>query len=549
MEQPKIEMIGLLDIKGMEQIRRVYHPAGIAPTLTTCGGGQRQVKVLDLDKFRVRKLKPIEYGRLQAFNMDSWVQVVSDSQAYKQFGNAVTVSLFEAVAHQVKKAIGKQRPVVNDFFCGCGGMGTAFLKAGFAHGGAWDFDKYAIQSYQKNVHPNATLADIRKMTWEDIPGADTWTFGFPCQDLSVAGKQKGLVLECEDCGEEFTIDPETYTGNADCPKCGGKTKSKSRSGCFFEMMRLLDEVQEHTPEYMPAVILAENVKGVKPYLGILEAEYKKRGYTAHIQMFNSKYWGVAQSRERFAIVGTRDDLNLEFEFPEEQHNYIPPLSDFMEKNVEEKYYIPDDKARTIIEQALERLESLGKIHPCITPDRVNKRQNGRRAKGEDEPMFTLTAQDLHGVIVYEGNEEELKADICKESGLLNPDGCGKTLRVGGGRKPNEETQLPTHFSDAVVAGISASRRVGKGKEVYVGIAPTLLASDNKGPVMVIEQRKGENMEIGKKDLSLVVRIETDGFIEKAQAVADARRALDKALDDLEDFIIAHTTTERKENAT
>ena len=156
---------------------------------------------------------------------------------------------------------------------------------------------------------------------------------------------------------------------------------------------------------------------------------------------------------------------------------------------------------------------------------------------------------MHGVIVYEGNEEELKADICKESGLLNPDGCGKTLRVGGGRKPNEETQLPTHFSDAVVAGISASRRVGKGKEVYVGITPTLLASDNKGPVMVIEQRKGEHMEIGKKDLSLVVRIETDGFIEKAQAVADARRALDKALDDLEDFIIAHTTTERKENAT
>lgn len=40
MEQPKIEMIGLLDIKGMEQIRRVYHPTGIAPTLTTCGGAK-----------------------------------------------------------------------------------------------------------------------------------------------------------------------------------------------------------------------------------------------------------------------------------------------------------------------------------------------------------------------------------------------------------------------------------------------------------------------------------------------------------------------------
>ena len=93
-----------------------------------------------------------------------------------------------------------------------------------------------------------------------------------------------------------------------------------------------------------------------------------------------------------------------------------------------------------------------------------------------------------------------------------------------------------------------SRRIGK--EVYMGIAPTLLASDNKGPVMVIEQRKEENMEIGKNDLTLKVKIETDGFLEKAQAVADARRALDEALDNLENHIIAHTAPEpaRAENA-
>jgi len=49
-------------------------------------------------------------------------------------------------------------------------------------------------------------------------------------------------------------------------------------------------------------------------------------------------------------------------------------------------------------------------------------------------MFTLTAQDLHGVIVLEEgvDEEDLKAEICRESGLLDPNGCGKTLRVGGG---------------------------------------------------------------------------------------------------------------------
>lgn len=97
-------MIGMLDIKGQDQCRRVYGVDGIAPTLTT-SGVQRQVKILDTKRLRVRKLTPMEYGILQAFKMDSWVQVVSDSQAYKQFGNAVTVSLFEAIATNIKIAI------------------------------------------------------------------------------------------------------------------------------------------------------------------------------------------------------------------------------------------------------------------------------------------------------------------------------------------------------------------------------------------------------------------------------------------------------------
>ena len=49
-------------------------------------------------------------------------------------------------------------------------------------------------------------------------------------------------------------------------------------------------------------------------------------------------------------------------------------------------------------------------------------------------MFTLTAQDVHGIIVYEGELDETLQSICEETGLLNPDGCGKTLRVGGGAR-------------------------------------------------------------------------------------------------------------------
>lgn len=99
------DMVGLLDIKGQDQCRRVYSVDGIAPTLTTSGGGQRQVKIFDTKRLRVRKLTPREYGILQAFPMDRWNQVVSDSQAYKQFGNAVTTTVFTPIAEQIKIAI------------------------------------------------------------------------------------------------------------------------------------------------------------------------------------------------------------------------------------------------------------------------------------------------------------------------------------------------------------------------------------------------------------------------------------------------------------
>ena len=68
------------------------------------------MKVIDLKKFRVRKLTPTEYGRLQAFPMENWEQVVSDSQAYKQFGNAVTVSVVTAIAGKLKEALEAEAP-------------------------------------------------------------------------------------------------------------------------------------------------------------------------------------------------------------------------------------------------------------------------------------------------------------------------------------------------------------------------------------------------------------------------------------------------------
>lgn len=320
---------------------------------------------------------------------------------------------------------------VNDFFCGAGGVGIGFMQAGYDVIWACDFDKYAVDTYRHNVGDHVVQADIKKLTEADIPRADVWAFGFPCQDLSVAGKQRGFRFHCKDCGEEWGYDSGEQQDGIKCPKCGGENfQAASRSGMFFEMMRLLDETIENRPADIPRALFVENVKGLKPYIPVLETELQKRGYTAHIQMFNSKYWGVPQSRERFFIVGLLDNVKG-FQFPEEQHEDIPKLSSVLEKEVDEKYYISDSKAQTIIKQALEKLESLGKVHACLTPDRENKRQNGPRAKEDEAEMFTLTAQDIHGVIVCEDIADAEKA-ICEESGLLNPDGCGKTLRVGGG---------------------------------------------------------------------------------------------------------------------
>lgn len=113
MDKPKLIMLGHLDIRGLDCIKRVYHPEGLSPTLTTSGGGCRQVKIFDISKYRARKLTPNEYGKLQGFPMANWNQVVSDSQAYKQFGNAVTVTLFSEIAKSIKTCIEQGKGYVN----------------------------------------------------------------------------------------------------------------------------------------------------------------------------------------------------------------------------------------------------------------------------------------------------------------------------------------------------------------------------------------------------------------------------------------------------
>ena len=103
-----VVVLGMLETAGYDHSRRVHDPEGIAPTATAVAGGTHHIKIFDYSRFRVRKLTPTEYGRLQGFPMDTWRQVVSNSQAYKQFGNAVTVPLAEAIGKSIIEFLKEQ---------------------------------------------------------------------------------------------------------------------------------------------------------------------------------------------------------------------------------------------------------------------------------------------------------------------------------------------------------------------------------------------------------------------------------------------------------
>lgn len=341
---------------------------------------------------------------------------------------------------------------LNDFFCGCGGLGLGFQNAGFKIVGAWDFDKYAVATYRENVGDHVVQADIQKMCIEDVPKADVWAFGFPCQDLSVAGKQAGIKLECADCGTVWEVSAETYSEENLCPGCGGTNhRAATRSGMFFEIMRLLAEAREREPEKVPKVLVAENVKALRKLLPVLEAEYGKAGYKCHAQLFNSKYWGVPQNRERYIVVGTLDSLPDTYTYPEEQHDYVPKLSTILEADVDDKFYIADEKAHKIIDQALQRISSMGKVHATITPDRVDKRQNGRRSKEDEDPM--LLASDYKQVPLV----------------LERVDECMNTER--------EREQRPQGLPEIEVIGMLESSGHDHSRRVHdpEGISPTATA--------------------------------------------------------------------------
>lgn len=405
-----------------------------------------------------------------------------------------------------------------DFFAGVGGFRRGMEMAGHKCLGHCEIDKWANESYKAihNIKEDEWFeSDIRRTRTDDIPRADCWCFGFPCQDISIAGKQLG------------------FRGH--------------RSSLFFTVTRLIRDTKE---ENKPRYLFIENVKNLLSINGGFDflkliIEMDEIGYNVEWQVFNSKDYGVPQNRERVFIIGHLRGRSSRKIFPVEgntktvinekvkcadyryddglrirKNGETPCLRASMHKMVQKgdlsnSIYVvenanPSKKemggqvndskgisptlttnkgegVKILVREAtkkgyaeategdsinLEQPNSktrrgrVGKqiantlttscnqgvvVKTCLTPDRINKRQNGRRIKEEGEPSFTLTAQDRHGAAISEDginyrirkltprecwrlqgwNDEDFDkaASVCSDSQLYKQAGNGVTVNV------------------------------------------------------------------------------------------------------------------------
>lgn len=193
------------------------------------------------------------------------------------------------------------------------------------------------------------LGDISKV--ERLPYADLVTYSYPCTDLSVAGKGEGMVIKCDKCEHTWPIDFEHPENNNACPKCGNIDIASTRSGLLGQVQRLLTVSYEDGT--LPKYLLLENVKNLvgKKFKAQFDAWVNWLdliGYNTYYKVLNAKHYGIPQNRERIFAISIRKDVDTNgFTFPK-AIALTTRLKDVLEKNVDEKYYLPDDRIDKIL---------------------------------------------------------------------------------------------------------------------------------------------------------------------------------------------------------
>lgn len=203
-----------------------------------------------------------------------------------------------------------------------------------------EFDKYATKSYCAihGVDESLNLGDITKVDETKLKSFNMICGGSPCQDFSVAGKQKGSVWTCKECGHEYNPLTVHWSERDKCPKCNSENIEKTRSSLLVEYLRV---IRANKPNFG----IYENVKNIvgrqfkDTTFKLFTDELEEYGYNVYWKVLNAKNYGIPQNRERVYLIFIKKDLdNGKFKFPEPFNNGIR-LKDILEDVVNQKYYL------------------------------------------------------------------------------------------------------------------------------------------------------------------------------------------------------------------
>lgn len=343
-----------------------------------------------------------------------------------------------------------------------------------------EFDKYATSSYCAihNEDESKNLGDITKVDETKLEPFNMICGGSPCQDFSVAGKQKGSVWTCKDCGHEYNPLTVHWSERDKCPCCGSNNIEKTRSSLLVEYLRV---IRANKPNFG----MYENVKNIvgkqfKDTFKMFTDELNEYGYNVYWKVLNAKDYGIPQNRERVYLIFIKKELdNGKFTYPEPFDNGMR-LKDILEENVDEKFYISEDK----VQRFLTNLNN----EDALLYDACQVKREGKSREYNDF-CPTLTARDYKDPRLVNDNVVKQIGTISKcEGNWKNPqvgriystDGCSPTLNTcGGGSHEPKIVQL---------GNVNPS---GKGMNGNVfnenGLAPTLTTNKGEGNKIAIRQ--------------------------------------------------------------
>ena len=292
---------------------------------------------------------------------------------------------------------------VIELFAGVGSQAMALRNIGIDYEvlGISEIDKFAIKSYEAIHGEVHNFGDISKI--EKLPYCDLLTYSFPCQDLSIAGHQKGI--------------------NKD-----------TRSGLLLEVERLLLKAKENRT--LPKYLLLENVKNLVGKKFIKDFErwlsfLNSLGYYSNWEVLNAKDYGIPQNRERVFVVSSLENMHYKFPNPVELKS---KMKDLLEEKVNEKYYLSEQYLKHFTDtknrNGFVRAERFNprKLEECNTAFAITTRAGAR-------PTDNFIIQKGHG-FNKGGIKENIVPALTKSSwhennfvANINPSGKGMNGNV------------------------------------------------------------------------------------------------------------------------